>query len=178
MPRYLYNVFLTLVLFSAGVSSAHAQQKIGYVNTDEILQQIPEYEGVQQQLEIISEGWRQKLDDMQLQIDSLQEEFEAKEILYSDEEQVNRRQEIQKLEKQRREFLNQKFGSKGEYFQKQQELLAPVQRSVYKAVTAVADRQNIDFVFDRAKNTSLLFGQRQWNLNEDVLQELGISLPQ
>jgi outer membrane protein len=80
------------------------------------------------------------------------------------------------MEEQRRDFLNQKFGSEGEYFQKQQELLAPIQRSVYEAVTAVAQRQSIDFVFDRARNTSLLFGQKQWNLNEDVLQELGISL--
>lgn len=172
---WFHTVFTFLLLFAFG-AAAQAQQKIGYVNTDVIMEQIPEYKGIQQQLTIISDGWRQELQTMQQQIDSLRNEFESKEILYTDELRAEKRQELQTLVQQREQFLNDKFGPEGEYYQKQQELLEPIQRRIYEAITAVAQRQGFDFIFDRARNTSLLFGQNQWNLNEEVLQELDITL--
>ncbi len=151
-------------------------KKLGYVNTDTILAEIPEYSNIQQQLTIISDGWRQQLETMQQQIDSLRQEFESKEILYTDELRAQKKQELQTRINEREQYLNDKFGPDGAYYQRQQELLEPVQRRVYEAITTVARRQGFDFVFDRAQNTSLLFGQTQWNLNQDVLQELGITL--
>lgn len=175
--RYLWfhTVITFLLLFACGVA-AQAQQKIGYVNTDVIMEQIPEYEGIQQQLTIISDGWRQELQTMEQQIDSLRNEFESKEILYTDELRAEKRQELQTLVQQREQFLNDKFGPEGEYYQKQQELLEPIQRRIYEAITTVSQRQGFDFIFDRARNTSLLFAQNQWNLNKEVIQELSITL--
>lgn len=173
--RRHYILFAFLLLL-AGSTPALAQQKIGYVNTDTILAEIPEYGNIQQQLTIISDGWRQQLQTMQQQIDSLRQEFDSKEILYTDELRAQKKQELQALITKREQYLNNKFGPDGDYYQRQQALLEPIQRRVYEAVTTVAQRQNFDFVFDRAQNTSLLFGQTQWNLNRDVLQELGITL--
>ena len=72
--------------------------------------------------------------------------------------------------------MEQKFGSEGEYFQNQKELLKPIQRAVFDAVNVVADRQNVDFIFDRARNSNLLYGNKEFNLNQEVLQEVGITL--
>ena len=178
MHRAFHSTLLGLVFFSLSAHLATAQQKIGYVNTDVILQQIPEYDGVQQQLSVISEDWRKELEEMEQKIDTLKEEFKAKEILYSDKVKAEKQQQIRELEQARKQYLNQKFGPEGEFFQRQKKLLEPIQRMVYEAITAVSQRQNIDFVFDRAQNSSLLFGRKQWNLNKEVLQELGITLNQ
>ena len=164
------------LVWLVAAASATAQQKMGYVNTDSILEQIPEYNGIQQQLQVISSDWRAEVESMEQRIDSLQKEFESKEILFSDELKAQKQQEIDKLKQARQQYVNEKFGPEGEYFQRQQELLEPIQRNVYEDITAVSRRENIDFVFDRARNTSLIFAQNQWNLNKQVLQELGITL--
>lgn len=178
IPRLRYSILgaLACILLAGAGSPSWAQQRIGYVNTDTILQQVPEYQGIQRQLDILSQEWRQQLDEMQQEIERLRQDYESKEILYSDEVRAEKQAQIRQRETARQQYLSQKFGPEGDYFQKQKELLEPIQRRVYEAVRMVAERQNIDFVFDRARNSSLLFGQKQWNLNEEVLQELDVTL--
>lgn len=157
--------------------NADAQdQKIGYVNTDQILSEMPEYEGVKQNLQKLSEEWRSRLKEFDKEIEEMRKEFEAKEILYTDKVRKEKKQQIQAKMNERENYREQKFGSNGEYFQKQQELLEPIQRKVMEAVNQVAQDKGYDYVFDRAEDVSLMFAREQWNLNEDVLIELGISV--
>ena len=174
MPKVLHTtvVALTLSLVSAGATLG--QQKSGYVDTELLLNRVPEYENVQQQLTLLSEDWRQELNKMQRHIDELKEEFRAKEILYTEELREEKKQQILQLEQQREQYLDQKFGPEGEYFQRQKELLEPIQRRIYEAISVVAQREGIDFVFDRSENAGLLYAGQQWNLNEEVLKELGL----
>lgn len=164
-----------LLVFIVNVGKAQ-DQKIGYVDTDYILSQMSEYEGIQQQLRSLSSEWNKELDQMKQEIEGLKEDFEAKEILYTDELKEQKKREIAEKVTRRKQFLEQKFGAKGEYFQKQKELLEPIQRKVFNAINTVAQNQNFDFVFDRAQNAELLYSAPKWNLNEEVLQELGITL--
>lgn len=179
MSKALYNFYFLLAFLCVIGTRADAQdQKIGYVNTDVILNEIPEYKGIEQQIRVIGEQWRAELEQMEQEIDTLREEFEAKEILYTDEIRQEKQLQIKQKQQARQQYVEQKFGPEGDYFKKQQELLEPIQRNIYEAVTVVANRGDFDFVFDRAKNSSMLFSQKQWNLNEEVLQELGVSLNQ
>jgi len=162
-------------MICASITAAQ-DQKIGYVNTDQILSQMSEYQGIQEQLSTISSEWNKQLDKMEQEIEQLKEDFKAKEILYTEELKKKKQQEIQNKIQKRQQYLDEKFGTKGEYFQKQRELLEPIQRKVFKAINKVANDQNFDFVFDRAQNSNMLFGEQEWNLNEEVLQELGITL--
>ena len=168
--------FTLAVLFLVAGSVTAQDQKIGYVDTDYILSQMPEYKGIKQKMSSISSEWNSKLETMQNEIDKLKEDYQAKEILYTDELKKKKKQQIQNKVEQRQQYLDQKFGAKGEYFQKQKELLEPIQRKVFEAVNTVAQEQDFDFVFDRAQNSSMLYGLQEWNLNEQVLQELGITL--
>lgn len=174
--RYTYT-FLTLIAFwitLAGDSNAQ-NQKIGYVDTDYLLSKIPEYQGIDQQLRLISEEWKKELDRMQEEITRLKEDYEAREILYTDEVRMQKQQEIQQKIEQREQYLEQKFGAEGEYYQQQKELLEPVQRKVFEAINAVARRDGFDFIFDRSGNTNLLYFRPEWNLDDEVLIELGIN---
>jgi outer membrane protein len=157
-------------------TSAAAQQKFGYINSDKILKKMPEYKGIQQKLNTLSNQWKVKLTQLKQRIDSLKKQFKEKKILFSDQRKKHEKKKIQQLNKQRKQYLHQKFGPEGAYFQEQQKLLLPVQRKLYKAVSKVANKEEIDFVFDRAKNTSLFFARKQWNLNKDVIRALNITL--
>ncbi|MDZ7658435.1 OmpH family outer membrane protein [Fodinibius sp.] len=156
--------------------TAAQDQKIGYVNTDQILAQMSEYQGIQEQLSTLSSEWNKQLDKIEQEIEQLKEDFKAKEILYTEELKKQKQQEIQNKVQQRQQYLDEKFGAEGEYFQKQKELLEPIQRKVFEAINKVANDQNFDFVFDRAQNSNMLYSEQEWNLNDEVLQALGISL--
>ena len=165
-------IFAACVFLSLSVRAQ--EQKFGYVNTDIILSQIPEYQNIQQELDLISKEWRDQLNAMQQEIDTLREDFSSKEILYTDEIRKQREEEIEQKVRQRQQYLDQKFGPEGEYFKQQQELLEPIQRRVYEAISVIAQREDFDFIFDRSQNASLLYSDVEWNLNDKVLQELGI----
>ncbi|MGM0545892.1 MAG: OmpH family outer membrane protein [Bacteroidota bacterium] len=171
-----HSIAVVLVVMLSISSALAQQQKIGYVNTDEILSQMSEYEGIQKQLGTLSSEWNNRLSEMEDEIDSLEEDFEAKEILYTDDLKEQKLQEIENKVNQRQQYIDEKFSSEGEYFQKQKELLEPIQRKIFEAINVIANEQGFDFVFDRAQNSSMLYGDDQWNLNEEVLQELGITL--
>lgn len=173
---HAHSVVLFCLIFAVAVTANAQDQKIGYVDTDYILSQMSEYEGVKQQLRSISSEWNAKLDKMKQEIQQLKEDYQSKEILYTDELKEKKQQEIQNKVQQRQQYLDQKFGAKGEYFQKQKQLLEPIQRKVFNAINTVAKRQNFDFIFDRAQSSNMLYGVEKWNLNDEVLQELGVSL--
>ena len=169
-------LFVALFLFGFTALAGAQQQKIGYVNTDYILSQMPGYDGVQQQLQQISSEWNSQLKVMDKEIQELKNDFQSQKVLYTDEQKEQKQQKIQAQINQRQEFMNQKFGAKGEYFKKQKELLEPIQQRVFKAINTVAKQQSVDFVFDQAQNAGLLYGNGEFNLNSRVLQELDITL--
>ncbi|WP_421775079.1 OmpH family outer membrane protein [Gracilimonas sp.] len=152
------------------------EQKIGFYESDYILQQIPEYEGIQQQLDLLSTQWKEQVEELENEIQQLQEDYDAKEILYTDEIRNQKKQEIAQKKKQKEQFLAQKFGPEGEYFSRQRELLEPIQRQVFTAVRAVAQQQSFDFVFDRSGDIYMVYANNEYNLNDDILLELGIEV--
>jgi len=166
---------LCLVLLPLWVVQAQ-EQKIGYVNTDEILAKLPEYQGISQRLNRITQQWRNEIDEMEQQIQELQKEFEAKEVLYTEQVRKQKKNEIEQLKQQKNTFIDNKFGKDGEYFQRQKELLEPVQRVVFDAVNTVAERDGFDMILDRAGDTTVIFSKPEWNLNDEVLLELGIDV--
>jgi outer membrane protein len=174
---YYNGILGGLALLLCWNTNAAAQQKFGYINSDKILKKMPEYTGIQQKLNTLSSQWKEKLNRMKQHIDSLKKQFEAKKLLFSHQRKAREKEKIQQLTEARKRYLKQKFGPGGAYFQKQKALLLPIQRKLYRAVSTVADQKGIDFVFDRAKNTSLFYARKQWNLNKEVLQALHVTLP-
>lgn len=171
---YLFMLLSLPVMFSAEV---YAQtQKIAYFESEYILAQLPEYNGIEQRLQLLTESWEQQLDEMDQEIKELEEDYEAKEILYTEEIRNQKLEEIKQKKRARDTFLNQKFGPDGEYFQSQRNLLEPLQRQIFTAVRAVAKKQGFDFIFDRSGDIYMVYARSEWNMNEAILIELGIEV--
>ncbi|MDZ7718508.1 MAG: OmpH family outer membrane protein [Balneolaceae bacterium] len=171
--RCTYSIFIVLFLL---VDVADGQdQKIGFIDSDVIMQQMPEYSGIEQRLNLISENWQQEIDEMEEEIAELEREFEAREILFTEEIRQERLNEIEQRKNELDQYIEEKFGPQGEYYTRQKELLEPIQRLIFDALTRVAERDSYDFVFDRAEDSRFLITQEEWNLTEDVMLELGIN---
>lgn len=170
-----YTIFFIILFLMTAPDADGQDQKIGFINSDVIMQQMPEYAGIEQRLSLLSENWQQEIDEMEEEITELEREFEAREILFTDEIRQQRLAEIEQKKRELDQYIEDKFGPQGEYYTRQKELLEPIQRLVFDALTRVATRDAYDFVFDRAEDTRFLYVREEWNLTREVMLELGIN---
>ena len=174
-PTYSASALFLAVLFCLPLSSV-AQQKIGFIDSEYILSNIPQYNGINERLSVLTNQWRTEISEMQNEIKDLETEFEAKEILYTDEVKEQKLKEIEQKKKELESFRTQKFGPNGEYFRRQQELLEPLQQRVLEAVNFISERDKFDYVFDRTGDYMFLYTNPEWDISEDVLLEMGIDI--
>lgn len=172
------GLFIGLMVLFLFVHDLYAQaQKIGYIDSDVIMQRMPEYSGIEQRLSLLSDGWRQEIQRMENEISEMEQDFEAREILFTDDIREQRLNEINQRKDQLKNFIEDKYGPDGEYFSVQKELLEPIQRTIFDALSRVASRNAYDFVFDRAEDIRFLYARHEWNLTNEVMLELGIDEP-
>lgn len=170
--RLTAAVFLLMTVTM--VDEANAQQRIGYVDSAYILEQTPEFATVQQQVDRLAQEWRDELENQRRSLDELFREYQARELLYTDEERRQRQDEIMRAEDELERARMQYFGPEGELFQQQESLMRPIQERVLAAIEEVAIRDGYDYVFDRSGDFLFMFARDQYNLSEQVLTELGI----
>lgn len=172
------NAAIALALIAALVTltapRAHAQQSMAYIDSDFILNQTPEYQTIQQQLDRIAEEWQSELDERRQELDQQFREYQARELLYTNEERQRRRQEIVRSEEELEQLRVRYFGPEGEIFAEQERLMRPLQERILEAVERVANAEGYDYVFDKSGEFLFMFARPQYDLSNDVLQELGI----
>lgn len=149
-------------------------QKSGYVNTQSILQLMPEYKTAQQEIDAASQKWQKELEEKYQKIETLYKKYQSEEVLLPDDIKKQRQDEILDAEREAKEFKQKKFGYDGELYKLQDEKVKPLQEKVYNAVETVAKEKKIDFVFDKAGNTGLLYTNALFDLTDLVIQKLGL----
>jgi len=175
VAKHIFHTISIFCVLSAGTIYAQ-NQKIGFIDSDLIMQQMPEYTGIEQRLSLLSETWRQEIREIENEIAELERDFEAREILFTSEIREQRLGEINRKKTELERLIEEKFGPRGEYFTRQKELLMPIQRLIFDALTRIASRDGFDFVFDRSDGTRFLYARQEWNLTEEVMLELGIDI--
>ena len=103
------------------------------------------------------------------------ENFAREEVLLPAEERQKRKEDIEKLETEAMEMQKMRFGVNGDYFQKRQELIKPIQDRVFTAMKKVAKREGYAFVFDKANQSNLLYAEKEFDISDEVLEEMGIT---
>ncbi len=168
---------LLLLVLSVAVP-AMAQQRIAYVDSEFLLDQITEYRTAQSNLDRLAQQWQGELDQLQREVDELVRDFEARELLFTDEERDRKRQEIVAKEQELESRRIQRFGPEGELFREQQRQMRPIQERVLEAIDQVARDEDYDFVFDRSGDFLFLYAKTDHDISDLVLDELGIETTQ
>ena len=167
-----------LVLIAVMVFSVFAfatAQKFAYVDTDYILESIPEYNDAKALLDDLSEQWQHEIEEKYAEIDLLYKAYQAEAVLLPEDMKKKKEDEIIKKEKGVKELQRQKFGQDGELFKKRQELIKPIQEKIYNAIEEMAVQRNFAIIFDKSGSLSMLFADAKYDLSDDVLDELGYS---
>ena len=177
-------LFILSIIFS---NIASAQIKVGYVDSEIILKQLPESETIKQELEALQKLY---LDTIQTRENELKEKAELFKTKYEEAQQlvssgtVTSEEEIKKLEEELGNLQNEirdldeglviyKQKVQNELIQKQSELFKPVKDKVIKVIEEVAKKMKINFVFDKAEEYGILiYGDKEFDITFKVLDQL------
>ncbi|MFM7724133.1 MAG: OmpH family outer membrane protein [Bacteroidota bacterium] len=150
-------------------------QNFAFIDSDYILSNIPEYTESKEKLDKLAESWTKEIEDRLSVLKTQKENYNKEEILLPAEEKTKRKSEIDKLEKETVDLQTQRFGLNGDYFLKRQELIKPIQDRIYTAMKKVAKAEGYTFVFDKANQSTLIYGDKDADISNNVLEEMGIT---
>jgi outer membrane protein len=166
-------ICLILVLTSLFTNAQGGAAKFGYVDTDYIMGQIPEYKAAQTELDKTSIQWQKEIETKFAEIDKLYKAYQADAILLTEDMKKKRENEILNKEKEVKDLQKQRFGVDGELFKKRQELVKPIQDKVYNGIKAVAEKKGLGFILDKSGQVSILYANSKYDISEDILVHLG-----
>ncbi|MEW5844611.1 MAG: OmpH family outer membrane protein [Bacteroidota bacterium] len=149
-----------------------AQPKIGYVDSDAIMKQLPDYQDTQKKLDAIIKEWQEELSKMERDWKTKYDDYDKRKLILSEQKRVDTEKELVQMENQISKYRQDKFGVKGELFQKQEDLMKPLQNRIFTAIQEVAKDGDYDFIFDRSGNILFLYAKEQYDVTNLVLEKL------
>ena len=156
------------------IATVSMAQKYAIIDTRYILDKMPDYSKAQKQLDGFAADWQKDIDGRQLALDKMYKDFEAEQVMLSDDLKKKREDQLFLKERELRDLQRQRFGFEGDLFKKRQELIKPIQDKVYNAVQKMSVQRGYDFVLDKSEGITIIFADPKLDKSEDVLKELGV----
>ncbi|HTC01686.1 MAG TPA: OmpH family outer membrane protein [Ferruginibacter sp.] len=170
------KLILTICCFWL-VSFSVSAQRYAVIDSKYILEKLPEYKDAQKRLDQFSAGWQQEIERKQAILDKMNNDYNAEEVMLSDELKKKREDEIYNREKEVRDLQKKYFGFEGDLFKKRQELIKPIQDKVYIAIQKLAVDRSYDFILDKSEGITVIFADPKLDRSDDVLKFLGVTKP-
>jgi outer membrane protein len=167
------GIVIPCILFLLMLSGfSYGQMKIGYVDSDAIMDKLPDAQDAKQKLDVLVQEWQGELNKIEGTWKTKYDDYEKRKLIMTDQTRAEMEAELVKLEKQVSDYREKKFGTNGEMFQKQDELMKPVQNKVFSAIKEVAQEEDYDYVFDRSGDILLLYAKDKYDITVKVLNKL------
>jgi len=169
MKKVIFVLCFTLLTATAAFA-----QRWAYVDSDYILKHMPEYISAQKQLGALSDQWQKEVDAKFQEVDRLYKAYQADMVLMTPDMKKRREAEVVEKEKQAKDFQKQKFGPEGELTAKSTAVMTPIQDRMHKAITAVAEADNLDAIFDKNGEVIMLYFSPRYDKSAEVITRLGL----
>ena len=150
-------------------------QKIAYVDTDYIMENIPEYQEAKSQLEKFILEWQSKIEQRKVEIKKLKNKLDIDRVFLTKEFIGEREIEIKELQKSLNEFQRDIFGENGKLVSKRQSLVKPIQDQLWNIVNEIAIKRKYSFVFDKA-DILMIYSDKKYDISDRVLEKMNVKL--
>lgn len=168
--KHLTIFFVLSFIFIS--STINAQLKIGYVDSEAIMKQLPDAQDAQKRIDVQIDEWQKELREMQNEWKKRYDDYERRKLIMGRQKKAEVEKELVTLEEQSENFKQSKFGVNGELYKKQEEFMKPIQNQVFTAIEEVAIDKELDFVFDRSGDLIFLYAKEEYDITPDVLNKL------
>lgn len=169
MKKFILSLAVFIFVLT-GMS--YSQLKIGFVDSKTIMSKLPDAQDAKQKIDGFIKEWQTELTKMESEKKTKEADYDKRKLIMSEQTRKDLEDEIKKLDQQITEYRDKKFGTNGELFQKQEELMKPVQNKVFNAIQDVAKEKDLDFVFDRSADVMLLYAKEKYDITPEVMDKL------
>ena len=168
--QFLY-LFLMLVFVHA-MDAQTRGTKIGFIDMEYILQNVPDYTEAKTQLEQRTQKWKLEIDTKKIEINKLKDALKAERALLTKELIDERETEINFLENENLDYQQKRFGPNGDLIIQKSLLIKPIQDQVFTTVQDIAERLKYDFIFDKTSDLTMLFAAKRFDLSDQIIRTL------
>ena len=157
---------MMLFLFN---SLMYAQHKIGYIDSQRILQSFQEFLDAKNKLEEIRGQYESEYQTKLSEFETLQKDIESQSLLLSEEKKKEKQRLLREKRYELEKYTYEKLGPEGELYKKNIELQRPIYDKVTKVIQQIGKDEEYDFIFD---SQSLVYGLPNYDLTDKVIEQL------
>ena len=146
--------------------------KIGYIDTEYILENLPEYNQISKRLEEKAGDWKKEIEERSRKIDQKKESLKSERILLTSEMIEEIEEEILIDEQELSEYQQKRFGPRGDLIIQKQQLIQPIQDQIFNAIRELAKSRNYDFIFDKSADIVMLYSDKRYDVSDQILRTI------
>jgi Skp family chaperone for outer membrane proteins len=170
--RNYFLFLLATIGFSITMNSQGRGVKIGYIDMEYILQNIPDYTEAKNQLEQKAQKWKQEIEVKTIDLKKLEESLKTERVLLTKELIEEREEEIAFQKKELLDYQEKRFGPKGDLIIQKTVLVQPIQDQVFTAAQDIAEAKKFDFIFDKSSDMTMLFAAKRFDISDQVVRTI------
>lgn len=173
MKMKLKVLFLLIVMFALSIS-VHAQRgvRIGYIDTEYILENVPEYQEAMSQLDEKAQKWNAEIQAKLSAVEQKRKDLSNEKALLTKELIDERYEDITFEEQEILDYQQKRFGPNGDLMIQKKQLMQPIQDQIFAAVQDLAGSRKYDFIFDKSADVVMLYSAKQFDLSEQILRSI------
>ncbi len=165
------NIILVLAILITG-TSLHAQTKVGTIDADFILQQMPEMVQVQEDMKTYNTELQENLQSTIKNYEELVAAYQANVATFTEEEKQSKEDEIITLENEIKNF-RQKASVLMQM--RNNELTQPLYLKIDVAMKAIISEQGYTQILNTSAN-GLAYADEKYDITEAVMKKMGITV--
>ena len=168
MKKIFYIILISLFFVNNTFS-----QKFAYIDSDYILNKIPEFKQAQDKLDALSAEWQKEIEKKFTDVENMYKSYQQEQILLTKPMKNKREEAIMRAEKEAKDLQRKYFAPQGELNLKRQELVKPIQDKVYDAVQQLASNNKYAVIFDSSSDLIMLYSNPNLDKSDKILEILG-----
>ncbi|MBU2940038.1 OmpH family outer membrane protein [Lacinutrix sp. C3R15] len=167
-------LFLLAIVFMLSVTTTQAQRgvRIGYIDTEYILENIPEYQEATTQLDGKVQKWKSEIENRLSVIEQKRKDLSNEKTLLTSELVKEREEDIHFEELEILEYQQNRFGPNGDLMIQKRQLIQPIQDQIFAAVQDIAATKKYDFIFDKSADVVMLYSADRFDISEQVIRAI------
>jgi outer membrane protein len=159
---------MLLSLACGALFYANAEMKIGFINSEEIFRNYEGTKEAQSKFDKEVSKWEQEASTRQKEIKDLKDQLDKQSLLLSAERRTDLEGKLKQKMTEYQDFLQTKFGQKGEALSKNEELTKPIIEKINKIIEKIAKEENYDYIFD-ARVGGVIYAKKVYDLTQRVI---------
>ena len=168
------NWILIICFYLLSIICINAQRgvRVGYIDTEYILQNLSDYQDAKKQLDNKAQKWKAEIDKRKADLETKKQLLSNERILLTADLIDEREEELEIIENELLEYQQKRFGPNGDLVIQKKQLTQPIQDQIFTAIQEIAESKKFDFIFDKSADVVMLYSSDRYNVSEQILKTI------